>query len=589
MNRVSEFWKWLVIGLKDIGSVFRKAAHRAKNQVQHPAISELPKRRSYWRLSGVGVFFGLVFYSWSMTPSLLPRPWYLQGVATGISIAMGYGIGLLIAWLVRRLGFSPTWSKPAKQVGWLFLGIICAVEIVVFAILGSHWQYVTRQIIGVESENRLFYVLIVPLGIGLGLGIIWIGRLFYRGSLRFARFMSRFIPPVPAKLVGGVATVVLIIAIFQDGVLPGVLGVGGRMAAQNDKGNKPGVVRPLEAERSGSPESAESWESLGRQGRAFVALGPRPEEIEEFTGEPAKMPIRVYAGFGESEDISQTASQVVAELERTGAFEREVLAVVTTTGTGWVDRAAVEPLEYIHNGDTAVAAMQYSYLPSVLSFLADREPPKIAGRELFEQIYAKWSQLDEEDRPKLVVFGESLGSYGGQAAFSGLQDMLLRTDGAVFVGTPNFSEPWGTFTTERDSGSSEMLPILNEGKYVRFAQSPEDLEKPVGAKWEFPRVVYLQNTTDPIVWWSTDLLFNRPEWLSEDLPKEINPEMTWFPLVTFWQVSVDLAFSIEMPDGYGHNYQLMNVDAWAAVVPSEGWDEAKTLALREHMDEVLDN
>ena len=52
------------------------------------------------------------------------------------------------------------------------------------------------------------------------------------------------------------------------------------------------------------------------------------------------------------------------ELERTGGFDRAVLAVIATTGTGWVNPAVPAALEYLYAGDTAVVAMQYSYLPS---------------------------------------------------------------------------------------------------------------------------------------------------------------------------------------------------------------------------------
>ena len=35
--------------------------------------------------------------------------------------------------------------------------------------------------------------------------------------------------------------------------------------------------------------------------------------------------------------------------------------------------------EYVEGGDTAIASMQYSFLPSPLAFIADRETPMIAG------------------------------------------------------------------------------------------------------------------------------------------------------------------------------------------------------------------
>ena len=114
---------------------------------------------------------------------------------------------------------------------------------------------------------------------------------------------------------------------------------------------------------------------------------------------------------------------------------------------------------------------------------------------------------------------------------------------------------------------------------MRFADVPEDLDG-LGP-WGDSRVVYLQHATDPIVWWSPDLLLRQPDWLKEDLAPSVNPEMEWFPLVTFWQVTVDMVFSIETPDGYGHKYQQGTIDAWAAILQPEGWTEDDTARLHE--------
>src|SRR6476646_10552274 len=55
------------------------------------------------RLHHAGLFGALLFFLVSLMPSLLPRTWLVQGLASGISIAFGYGIGVLIAWTVRHV------------------------------------------------------------------------------------------------------------------------------------------------------------------------------------------------------------------------------------------------------------------------------------------------------------------------------------------------------------------------------------------------------------------------------------------------------------------------------------------------------
>jgi len=69
-------------------------------------------------------------------------------------------------------------------------------------------------------------------------------------------------------------------------------------------------------------------------------------------------PIRVYAG------LRSAGSPTSGPPSRTGAFRREVLGVVTVTGTSWVDPNAASSLEYLHRGNTALVGLQYFYLPS---------------------------------------------------------------------------------------------------------------------------------------------------------------------------------------------------------------------------------
>ena len=93
---------------------------------------------------------------------------------------------------------------------------------------------------------------------------------------------------------------------------------------------------------SGSAESLLPFADLGQQGRRYVTDVVTPELIEQVMGEPAVAhPIRTYVGFN-SEPLYQTgrAELALAELDRTGAFDRSYLLLVSPTGTGWVDHDA---------------------------------------------------------------------------------------------------------------------------------------------------------------------------------------------------------------------------------------------------------
>ena len=43
-----------------------------------------------------GSFLRLIFFCFDAGLSLLPRPWFFQGLVSGISLVIGYGIGVLL-------------------------------------------------------------------------------------------------------------------------------------------------------------------------------------------------------------------------------------------------------------------------------------------------------------------------------------------------------------------------------------------------------------------------------------------------------------------------------------------------------------
>lgn len=294
-------------------------------------------------------------------------------------------------------------------------------------------------------------------------------------------------------------------------------------------------------------------------------------------------PIRAYVGLDSTKNGESQEDLAVAELERTHAFDRKVLVIVTTTGTGWVNSMSANAIEYMYGGDTAIVASQYSYLPSVLSFLADRQKVAESGRRMFDAIYQAWTRHPQQSRPKLLVYGESLGSQGSEAAFGGLADLRSRVDGALWVGPPNSNRLWKQFVSRRDPGSREVEPVYADGLVVRFAADAPDLGKPA-PEWRRPRIAYLQHASDPIVWWSPDLIFSQPDWLSERRGSDVTTQMRWWPFVTFWQVAADLTNAQGVSDGHGHNYGTLVLDGWAAVLPPPVWNPALEERIRTEIE-----
>ncbi len=540
-----------------------------------------------WR----GTLAGLPRYGWSgtvmavllagssFTPSLLPRSPVLQGLLAGIVAAFGYGVGESVAWAVRRV--TPWRPSPrTTRRAWRVLAVAGAVFTIAVLVAGWRWQADLHELMGLGAPAGYDSVLIAVLALLVFVGLVALGRVLRRLTGWVLRHTVGRLPLWLARTIAVTAVVLLVVGLLTGVIFRGFIAVSNATFSVKDTTTDAGSVQPTDPERSGSPPSLIAWDTLGRQGRNFVARGPTESEIAEFTGAPAMVPVRVYAGLQSAPTEQARADLLVEDLRRAGGFDREALVVVTTTGTGWVDPAAVDSLEYMLGGDTAIAAAQYSYLPSWISFLVDKSKAQATGVAVFESVYDAWKHLPAASRPRLYISGESLGAFGGQEAFASLDDMAARTGGAVLVGTPNFTELSSTLVANRDAGSPERLPVYQQGAIARWAAVPADLAQPAGT-WGPPRITYLQHASDPIVWWSPNLLLHRPDWLREPRGADVLSETQWLPWVTFWQVTADMVYSTGVPDGHGHVYKREYVDAWAAVTQPAGWTAADTARLRK--------
>ncbi len=541
-------------------------------------------RRAWWvrHYTFTGTALGLVFIWLSLTPSLLPRGPLFQGAVSGSAGAIGYGLGVFIVWLVRYMQSKDT-SPPAPRVAWLALVVIGAIGQILMIVYFHIWQDEVRDLNGVPRLGFWDHPLCAVLSIVVLFVLVEIGQLIGRLVRFLVRQLERVAPPRVSATVVVALLLALAIALLNGVVVRVAMDVINKtFSAVNDE-TDPDFPAPTSRLRSGGQDSLVSWESLGHQGRVFVANGPSVEDMSAFNGKPAIEPIRAYAGLNSADGIKATAQLAADELERTGGLDRALIAVATTTGTGWINEAEASALEYMYNGDTAIVSMQYSFLPSWLSFLVDKENARQAGQALFEAVDAKirdkYRDVPVPQWPKLVVFGESLGSFGGEAPFLALNNVIARTDGALYSG-PTFNNTiWTQLTRNRDAGSPEWLPIYDKGENVRFAARPDNLNRP-DDPWGTPRVVYLQHASDPIAWWNPDLLFAEPDWLKEPRGYDLSGRMQWIPIVTFLQVSADMAVAVDVPDGHGHVYIRDVANAWAKILEPPGWTPDKTEKLR---------
>jgi uncharacterized membrane protein len=535
------------------------------------------------------VAFGALFFCLSLTPSLLPRDWLFQGLIGGLTAAIGYGIGTFLAKMVRRFVLRRRkWWPPSKRVRHVLKTVIVAASAtacVLMVIPAAAWQRQVSAVMGMEGPNTLGYMRTLIIAVLVGSVCVGAARVLLDLIKTMARFFIRrwHLHDETALFIGSAIVVVLAITLINGVLIRGFLAGANRVFQPQNTTTRAGIVQPRQPERSGSPASYAPWETLGFQGRNFVATGPHADQLTRLNGRPAKEPIRVYVGLNTAGTDDSRMAVMLSELERTGAFDRKVLVIVPTTGTGWINPVAARSLEMMYNGDTALVGSQYSFLPSWISFLGDREKSMESGRMMINAIHDRWLQLPADHRPKLMLYGESLGSMAGQGAFGWLPDIArMGFSSVLWVGPPDASPLWKAITVRRDPGTPEIEPRYDNGRTVRFSQStgPADIRRDTDSPWEGTRVLFLQHPSDPIVWWSEDLLLNRPEWLKEPPGRDRTASMRWYPIITFWQVAADMTNASSVPGGHGHNYGDLVLDGWAAVAPPDGWTPDDTERIR---------
>jgi uncharacterized membrane protein len=536
-----------------------------------------PRKLLYVTLPGC--WGALIFACLSFTPSLLPRGGIVQGLVGGITAAIGYGLGVLAAWIWRA--FADRDPRRPRGWAWRTFVITAAVLLVAAFGLGQYWQYEIRKLMGVTDYSIPLVVASPVIAALVFCILLLIGRGLHGLYRWLAKLLNRWIGRRAAKAVGWAVVVGLTYVVVSGLLLQGFVNVMNNAYSVRDTTTAEGVHKPTTSLRSGGPGSLVPWDSLGYQGRNFIGKGPSVSDIEKFTHQSAMEPIRIYAGLASADGAEAQAALAVDDLQRAGGFQRKNLLVVTTTGSGWVDPALVDSFEYLTGGDCATVAIQYSYLPSWISYLVDQSKALAAGRALFDAVYGVWAKTPAGQRPRLFAAGESLGSFGGEAAFTGENDLANRTSGALFAGPPNFNTLFREFSDRRDAGSPEVQPIYQDGRIVRFANNPATAIPPQGQPWEGSRILYMMHPSDPIVWWSPHLIFSKPDWISEPPGRDVLKGMFWMPFVTFWQVTADLPFATGVPDGHGHRYSAEYVDGWNAVMRPAGITPQDLASLRK--------
>ena len=350
----------------------------------------------------------------------------------------------------------------------------------------------------------------------------------------------------------------------------GVVAVAGRLAAARvlgglaEQGRELDDVNmqpPANPDVSGGPGSLVSVEELGREGARFVNDATTPDGIREVTlQEPVASPVRVFIGVDAASTPEQRVGLAMAELRRTGAFDRGTLLIQAPAGSGYANSFPVDVLEVLTRGDCASVAVGYGVMPSFLSL--NKVPvARQTQRRLLDAIRAEVQ--DRPTRPRLLLYGESLGAEVQESAVpAGPADLdHYGIAAALWVGTPG-------------GDRSDLFHALCADESFTVDR-PEQLPDPMPSPR--PRVWFLEHHGDPVVRFRPKLLLDRPAWLPTDgqRGRNIPDAMIWKPGITFAEAFVDTMFATHVKPGLfesrGHDYRadLGAVTTTAFDLPSD--------------------
>ncbi|UCI05664.1 alpha/beta hydrolase [Mesorhizobium sp. B1-1-8] len=533
-------------------------------------------------LSGSGLVVGTFFFAAALRPTLIPRTDLTQGVLAGGCFAAGYGLGVALQWLWRYLQIPELATRP-RRLAKVVIIILCLCGAIASLWESANWQNSIRAAMQMPLVDGSHPLNVCALAIVTFVSVLAIARLLSMLVQVIAQFFRRYIPRRLANVAGVGIAAVLAWSVASNVVVSSVFSALDSSYAKYDALFEPKRLQPAESSRTGSSASLVRWDELGRAGREFIADEDTAAEISTFTGRPAQEAIRVYVGLGAASNPEARAKLALEELKRVGGFRKSTMIIITPTGTGWVDPASMDAVEYLCRGDVASVAVQYSYLSSPLSLLAQPEYGSETARALFLEIYGYWTTLPKQSRPRLYLHGLSLGAMNSEKSVGLFEIIDDPISGALWSGPPFDSRVWRSVSDARNKGTPQWLPVFRDSSLVRFMnQSGQAV--PRGAPWGPLRVVYLQYASDPIVFFDYRDAYRQPSWMNSPRGPDVSAQLSWYPIVTMLQLGLDMAVATTAPIGHGHVYAPQDyVEGWSAVLGVQDWGQQDLFLLKEHL------
>jgi uncharacterized membrane protein len=542
----------------------------------------------------------------SFAPSLMPRKSLHQGVAGGLALLAGEMVGRGVDQLARSAapdssplawrigaraamvaagsaiaGLSDSEDEPTSRAALRSAGRLTAVAAVggiIFEVgrdlegkvdwpllptvtgLGGFAFVASRLAKELETREGVIQrwteddkPAALPGSMGIAMAVALGGRFIGSGFISSRRSLAGYLGGEGGQAVLGR---MLNLALWGAGATTLYGFVVSRLSRHNSKMETSFSTPPSNEFVSGGPNSISPFEELGLQGRRFVTEVVPPDEIGETLGESdVAHPVRVYVGV-ESEPLYATGRSELAleEMDRLGVFDRKYLLLVSPTGTGWVDHTVVETAEILARGDIATVCIQYGKAPSFLE-VQGVSLGRAQFRQLLWGVRQRLIGVPDEDRPRVLVFGESLGAWSSSdvimhLGIAGFDHYGIEN--ALWFGLPGLAK-WSR--TGMREGRNPLTPEGTVGAFDRFEQY-EQLSEEHRASL---RAVVVDHDNDPISQMSLRLAVKRPPWLNGEPRRNVPDGMRWQPILTFIQVLADAMNAMVTVPGefksFGHDYR----------------------------------
>jgi uncharacterized membrane protein len=574
----------------------------------------------------------------SFAPSLMPRKSLHQGVAGGLALLAGEMVGRGVDQLARTAapdssplawrigaraamaaagsaiaGMSDSEDEPTSRAALRSAGRLTAVAAaggIIFEVgrdlegkvdwpllptvtgLGGFAFVASRLAKELETREGVIQrwteddkPAALPGSMGIAMGVALGGRFIGSGFISSRRSLVGYLGGEGGQAVLGR---MLNLALWGAGATTLYGFVVSRLSRHNSKMETSFSTPPSNEFVSGGPNSISPFEELGLQGRRFVTEVVPPDEIAETLGESeVAHPVRVYVGV-ESEPLYATGRSELAleEMDRLGVFDRKYLLLVSPTGTGWVDHTVVETAEILARGDIATVCIQYGKAPSFLE-VQGVSLGRAQFRQLLWGVRQRLIGVPDDDRPRVLVFGESLGAWSSSdvimhLGIAGFDHYGIES--ALWFGLPGLAK-WSR--TGMREGRNPLTPEGTVGAFDRFEQY-EQLSKEHRASL---RAVVVDHDNDPISQMSLRLAVKRPPWLNGEPRRNVPDGMRWQPILTFIQVLADAMNAMVTVPGefksFGHDYRgdtLAFVGAaydFPGISPEQALSVHETLIRRE--------